>query len=140
MIDHNKITKKHLEALKKDIEKDMARKGLNNTKSAVNSLEVKGNALLGNDYIYFLDKGRRPGKFPPVNAMRDYVRSKLGINNESEIKSVAYLIGRKIKEQGTSIFKDKSKGIQLDDKINDMLNNLFDELQGEARAEVLTWL
>ena len=113
MIEHDEITQKSLNDLKKEIESEMNTKGLNNTKSAVNSLEVRGNALLGNDYIYFLDKGRRPGKFPPVNVMRDYVRSKLGISEEKQVNSIAFLIGRKIKEQGTNIFKDKSKGLQF---------------------------
>ena len=140
MIDFENITKKHLNELKKEIENDMSSKGLNNTKSAVNSLEVKGNTLWGNSYIYFLDKGRRPGKFPPVNAMRDWVRSKLGITNDNENKSVAFLVGRKISNFGTNIFRDKSKGIQLDNKVNNMLNNLYEELQGEAKAEALTWL
>lgn len=85
----------------------------NSTGEAINSLEVKGNELLGAEHIYYLVHGRGPGKFPPVNNIRDWVRNKLGVE-DAEVNSIAYLIGKKISEEGTEIYKDKSKGIDID--------------------------
>lgn len=133
------LTHKHLNTLKENIQREMSSKNLDNTGEASNSLEVKGNQLLGNDYIYYLDQGRRPGKFPPVQNLRDWVRSKLGLDS-AEAKQVAFLIGRKIANEGTTIYRNKSKGIELDSLVNEMLDNLTKELPEQAAAEVLKWL
>lgn len=123
----NILTKKALEELADDIRKAMSEKNLDNTGSASASLEVIDNALYGNDYIYFLDQGRKPGKFPPVNAIREWVKSKLGIEDKM-VNSVAFVVGRSISENGTAIHRDKTKGIELDLLVNNMLAKLNDEL------------
>jgi len=70
-----------------------------------------------------LEHGRRPGKFPPVTNIRDWVRSKLGIE-ENKVNSIAYLIGRKIANDGTEVYKDISKGIELDKLVSEALREL----------------
>ena len=132
---YDQVTNKHLNNLKAKI----AERIPNNTGGAASSLEVKGNQLLGNDYIYYLDQGRRPGRFPPVKNMIEWVNSKLGIQGK-EAKSIAFLVGRKLANEGSEIFKDKSKGIRLDELIDETLEELYKELPNEAAAEVLKWL
>ena len=132
---YNEITTKHLNNLKAKIEERIP----NNTGDAASSLEVNENKLLGNDYIYYLDQGRKPGKFPPVQNIRDWVNSKLGIQGKQG-NAVAFLVGRKLANEGSEIFKDKSKGIRLDELVNDMLDELYKELPNEAAVEALKWL
>jgi hypothetical protein len=132
---YKELTKKYLEDLKAKIAERIPK----NTGDASSSLEIDGNKLLGNDYIYYLDQGRGPGRFPPVDKMREWVNSKLGLTGK-EGDSVAFLIGRKLKNEGSEIFKDKSKGIQLDSLADDMMNDLLKELPDTAAVEALKWL
>jgi hypothetical protein len=135
----DELTNKHLGNLSNKIAETLAAKNLDNTGSAIRSLEIKGNQLLGNDYIYYLDKGRAPGKFPPVQTIRDWVSQKLGVDNKI-VNSIAYLVGRKISKEGTAIFKNSSKGLQLDILVEEMLEDLTKELPEKMAAEALTWV
>jgi hypothetical protein len=133
------VTRKALEKLRDDIRAAIASKGLDNSGAAFDSLEISRNQLLGADYFYYLDKGRGPGKFPPLKNIVEWVRSKLGLEG-SEAKGVAYVIGKKISEKGTEIYRDNSKGINLDALITAMLTDLQEAVADEAKVEVLKWL
>ena len=139
MRSREEVTKKNLEKLSERIAKRIDERGLNSSGSAKDSLEVKDNKLYGNDYIYFLDKGRRPGKFPPVQNMLEWVRRKLGITDESA-NSIAYLVGRKISREGTAIYKDNKKGLQLDELIDETIDDIIKELPEVAKVDALKWL
>lgn len=63
------------------------------------------------EYGEWVDKGRKPGKFPPPDAIRSWIKSKpirlrdlktgqFLKTTKSRIDSLAFLIGRKIKEKG----------------------------------------
>lgn len=77
--------------------------------------EVDGLSLkvYGEDYIYYLEAGRRNGKRPPKQAIREWIESKpsaqanFGWNQLKEYQknSIVYLIQRKIGEKGTTIFE-----------------------------------
>jgi len=131
------LTAKYLGNLKEKIQGAIASKGLDNSGEAFNSLEVKGSQLLGNDYIYYLDKGRGPGKFPPT--LIGWIKNKLGLEG-TEAKQVDFLVRRKIAREGTEIFKNNSKGIELDNLVNEMVDELIKELPGAVTVEVLKWL
>lgn len=133
---YDELTKKHLENLKQDIQTVLAAKNLNDTGQVSQSLEVNGTKLLADDYIYYLDQGRAPGKFPPIRNLREWVMNKLGVSFD-ESKSIAYLIGRKIAREGTDIFRDHSKGLQLRDLIDNMLDELTQELPEVMAAQAL---
>lgn len=51
-------------------------------------------------HVAYVELGTRP-HFPPVEALEDWVRVKLGISDEKKIHGVAYLIARKIAARGT---------------------------------------
>jgi hypothetical protein len=133
------LTAKHLNLLRDRIRDTLAAKNLDNTGEAGMSLEVQGSKLLGADYLYYLDKGRGPGKFPPVQNIRDWVRQKLGVDDK-EAKGIAFLVGRKISKEGTEIYKNSSKGIELDSLVSEMLDELTKELPQEMAAEALKWV
>ena len=61
---------------------------------------------LGLDYTEYLTKGRTPGGFPPINAIRKWIDDK-GITPKDKISkdSLAFLIARKIAREGTNYFK-----------------------------------
>jgi hypothetical protein len=131
------ITANALNGLKRKIQATLAAKNLDATGEASMSLEVNGSQLLGNDYLYYLDKGRAPGKMPP--SLIDWVRAKLSLK-DNEAKQVDFLVRRKISREGTEIFKNKSKGLELDKLVTDMLENITKELPDEVAVEALKWL
>lgn len=57
--------------------------------------------LKGTSYSYYVENGRRPGKRPPIASIEQWIRDKnLTLNNIS-VPSLAFLIARKIGNEGT---------------------------------------
>lgn len=105
------------------------------------------------DYGIIVEEGRSPGTFPPVEAMLEYVRTKPIIGQPiqgrdsrgrftSDVKKpptenqLAFLIGRKIKEQGipgTFALADAraSTNILLQDQFDDLFRQDIEEEVGE---------
>lgn len=60
---------------------------------------VTGTSL---DYAVAVELGTKP-HFPPVEALEDWVRHKLGVSDK-EVRNVAFLVARKIAAHGTPAF------------------------------------
>lgn len=60
--------------------------------------------LYGPDYIEFMERGRGPGKFPPLGVIEKWIEAK-GIQADISNKSLAFLIGRKIAEEGSVLHR-----------------------------------
>lgn len=78
-------------------------------------------------YWEYIEYGRGPGRFPPINKIEDWIRKKNiipktrnGITPTST--QLAYLIGRKISEKGT-----KGKHA-LEDSLEDIENKFINDL------------
>jgi hypothetical protein len=104
--------------LVEQIKSVMSDKRIDNTKKTSGSIHKQSSEnnlkILGySPPIEQLEKGRPPGKFAPVEPIREWVRTKLGISDEKEIKSVGFLVNRKIAFEGTNIYIDNSKGLEL---------------------------
>ena len=59
--------------------------------------------IIGEDYTQQLEDGRRPGKFPPIAEIKQWIIDKGIVNQikgEITISSLAFLIARKISKQG----------------------------------------
>ena len=51
-------------------------------------------------YSDVIEYGRFPGSMPPPEALEKWVRRKLGVRNEKEVKRVAFTIAMAIKKRG----------------------------------------
>lgn len=118
-------------------------KGLSDTgKSQEFEVNVDGNKvqLIGYDYIKYLIYGRPPGKFPPVNVIREYVeRNGITMNiNGRELtpNQVAYMIGKGISEKGTRIYRGEIEGVDIDRIIEDNKKDMYDKIADEAVNDV----
>lgn len=138
-MNYDEITQKHLANLKSKIQARMSEKNIDATGEASQSLEIKGNQLLGANYIYYLDKGRAPGGWPPISNLRSWIRAKLNLDIKEE-RQAMFLIGRKIARDGTEIFRNSSKGLQLDSLIDETIDEITKELPDQVAAEALKWL
>lgn len=122
------------------IKERMSERNLNDTGEGAASLsyKVEGNKLIieGVARLLFLEFGRRAGTYPPKDVIEAWVRRKLNVE-DSEVKSVAFLIARKIFEKGTDILTDKTKGLQLEIIIDELNNELFESV-AEKQALSIT--
>lgn len=75
-------------------------------------------------YILSLEFGRKPGKFPPLQAIKDWIKVRRIVpkpdSNGRIISqdSLAYLIGRKIQQQGTILHRQGKPSRILADVID----------------------
>jgi hypothetical protein len=116
------------------IKETLRAKGIDNTREASESLRIESDKdsvkSIGVDYIEYLDRGRPPGKFPPVDKIRQWVSTK-------PVEINPYLVGKKISIEGTEIFKNPSKGLELDDKISKLQDELKKSLPKGLKADIL---
>ena len=85
--------------------------------------------LSGLNYTEQLVYGRKPGKFPPIKAIEQWIIDK-GIQLENNIKasSLAFLIARKIAKEGTKYFQnggtDLIESVVTPERIQSIINQV----------------
>lgn len=113
------------------IKAEMRDKDLNASGAGSDSLSAKieGQKITIEGYVrlLFLVDGRAPGKKPPLEPILNWVEVKLNVPPE-EAKGVAFAIMEKISREGTDIFTDKAKGLQIELIINDLYNQLSEKI------------
>lgn len=88
------------------------------------------------DYYVWVNQGRRPGSFPPVNVIRQWVLDRpvnfRPINGKiPSLETKTYLIGRSIAEKGIyrTNFLNKARVAALDEAIEIMGDEYADKLE-----------
>lgn len=110
------ILNHELHELKKDLIEKHKQLGMIASGNWERELEVNTNqtgsrlrgSIDGEHYTRQLIDGRKAGKFPPISDIMQWVKDKGIAKNaakESEIKSIAFLIARKIAREGTNYYK-----------------------------------
>jgi len=136
-------------AFNQSIKNDLAQKNINNKGIASDSLAVtidgKSVKSKGIFYLEFLNTGRGPGKFPPVDAMKDYVETKPvsmtdSMGKEMSTNTKAYLVGKGIAERGTKVYRTQSLGIQVENKIINLKKEIKKELPAYMKALITNQL
>jgi hypothetical protein len=86
--------------------------------------------LLIADYYKYVDEGRRPGKFPPIEPIRKWVREKNlgGLRAEVSLESLAYLVARKIAQKGTKATHFYSECI-TEESVNELRQKLAQQVK-----------
>ena len=135
----NEILNKAGDKFVQGLQKQFDVLGLNDTgaASAALSSKVVGNKLQIEGLLrtVVLASGRKPGKFPPMEPIRAWVRRKLNVE-ESEVDGVAFVIARKIAREGTDIFTGKAKGLQVEMLIAEINKELEDEVNTQIGLNV----
>jgi len=100
---------------------------------SVETSKSKG-IIFGEDYTEFLVDGRKPGKFPPIDKIKQWIIDK-GIQSDISINSLAFLIARKISREGTEYFKqggtDLIDAVITPKRIQDIILRIGNELMLE---------
>lgn len=93
------------------------------------------------DYWKYIEYGREPGTFPPLDAIKRWIQIKPVLPNPVNgklptIDQLSFLIGRKIKEKGTESTPILSETLdtvsdsldsQLSERMNDTIEIIFNE-------------
>lgn len=107
---------------------------LNASGAAAKSLkyvvEPDGLSIIGKDYFAQINKGRMPGKKPPMQNLLGWVQNKMAVDDEKEQRRVAYAVQRAIGERGT-IKRFNYGGSDLLDFI------IKTEIKGKFQAEAI---
>lgn len=105
----DRIGREFIEELKKEL-KLLGKSASGNLINSLNYKVTQVNdsfyiEIIAADYLKFVDKGRKPGKMPPIKAIKPWVEMKgikiIGKNQKVlTSESAAYLIARSIGEDG----------------------------------------
>jgi len=89
-------------------------------------------------YFTVLETGRKPGKMPPISAIEEWVKNK-PVASDINPRSLAFLIARKIGEEGSLLYRQGGKSGVISDFINDqkIKEDLIDLLDEKFREAVI---
>lgn len=104
-------------------------------------------SLMLKDYWYFVENGRKAGKWPPMDAILSWIKAKPVLprpNAEGKLptpQQLAFLIARKIGEEGTEGTQDLRKATDtIWDTFEDRLYEAIDEDVDAAFIQIFHYL
>ena len=96
--------------------------------------------VFAEDYIYYLEHGRKPGKFPPIAPIKQWIEEK-NLTFDIPIASLAFLIARKIARKGTTAWEQGGTDLVSDivntELIDEILSSLSDAFAKEITSDIL---
>jgi hypothetical protein len=141
----SEILSREFEALKADLITAYDAKGMRASGKFADSLEVRVDGLKaqlwGESYAQQLETGRQAGKFPPIDAIKQWIVDK-GIANRIEgqisISSLAFLIARKIAREGWK--REQFGGVELISEVitEQRIQKIIDEVGAEQALKYTT--
>lgn len=145
-MNYTKSISKLLTEIKKAYIADQEAKGIRSSGASAKSLRTKANptsgTLTGSAYFYQQMHGRRPGKFPPISEILEWIKIK-GItprDSSTSIKSLAFLFARKIAQSGTDIYQKKRPALDPGEKVQTLVAAFSREIGKDLRKEIITAL
>ena len=94
----------YLDKHKINVDGDLKKSLTHEVEAFLNGAAMRLTVGTNSQHAIYVHEGTRPrSKFPPRKPIETWVKKKLGITEQAEIKSVAFLIARSIKERGTSM-------------------------------------
>lgn len=129
------IVRESLEAYNEVVRQEMTSKKMDASGVARNSLRVEQSGAVissvGIDYIQYLNRGRPPGRFPPMDAIARWV-------GEKGVSVAPYVIARNIAQNGTRIYRNRELGLKLEEKNAALEAELNEKLPTFIRNQVVT--
>jgi hypothetical protein len=135
--------------IKKNIIQEMRRTKAIATGNLLNSIQFKVEptadgaivSIESNEYIVYVDKGRKPGRYAPTKALEAWVRQRGIAADKKKVKAIAFAINNKIKREGIKprpiLERAYSNGLPMYDKIIDnTLNNDLNNYLNKALNEL----
>ena len=95
-------------------------------------------------YWKYVENGRKPGKFPPINAIMEWIRVKPIVphpmnNRVPTTKQLAFLIARSIAQNGikpTHALQNTLANPQVENFIEQLCNYIIDQLEKQIDEDI----
>lgn len=89
-------------------------------------------------YFTVLETGRKPGKRPPIDVIEKWVKDK-PITSDISPRSLAFLIARKIGEEGSLLYRQGGNSGVISNSINEqrIKEGLIDKINSSLRDYVI---
>ena len=96
------------EELKKNLIEELRKKKAIATGGLIQSLKIDVTPTLtgavvtlnGNDYVTYIDKGRKAGKYAKISPLKQWVKAKGIATDDAKVTAIAFAINNKIKREG----------------------------------------
>lgn len=131
-----------LDGIKKVYQDRQKEQGIRSSGKSADSLRTESNEssgkLYGAKYFYQQKFGRKPGKFPPISDILDWIRSK-GItprDTKTSERQLAFLFARKIAQKGTDVFQRKREGLEVEQQVEELVKEFRSKLNEGFKAEI----
>lgn len=138
MTENFDILKKEFDQIEKDLIKRHIELGMKSSGKWIASLEnevvqsgsVYKAEITGLQYTEQLVWGRKPGKFPPIKAIEEWIIAKgiQPIEKNIKISSLAFLIARSIAEKGTTYFQQGGTDLVESVVTPERIQNIIDQI------------
>lgn len=136
--------------------KDQKDKGIYSSGKSASSIrkdvEETSGQLFGSSYFYQQKHGRKPGKFPPIDDILNWIRAK-GIQpgmyqptpktgqkipkpRQMTERQLAFLFAQKIAREGTDIFQGKRPELDPGEQIQKLVMEFSRSVSKELRKEI----
>lgn len=136
------IFEEEFESIKKDLANKHRELGMKASGQWEGSLEVESGVdfgrVIGEPYTEQLVNGRKPGKFPPIQAIEKWIVDKgiiANIEGNITVSSLAFLIARKIAKEGTEYFKEGGTDLVESVFTPQRVQKIIDKLGAELAIE-----
>ncbi|WP_448607588.1 hypothetical protein [Paenimyroides ceti] len=117
--------------------------GMNASGTWLNSIEARTSInrgeIWGMDYTYYLAKGRKPGKRPPIQPLIQWAGLKLGLSGQQAV-SAAFAIANKIAKDGTKYYPNGTDLLSIlqSKEVNDyVIKEIGDYIRQETQLVIL---
>lgn len=91
---------------------------------------IAAGRLFGSSYFHFQRVGRRPGNFPPIESIKQWLIDKnLDLN--------PFAVARKIAKKGTDIFMKRRPGLSIEDRILEPRKALARNIATISRGKII---
>ncbi len=138
-----KIYKKYLLQIIEKIKQNYHSMGLMASGEFEKQLEIliEDNKLsiLGAKHTFFMENGRRAGRFPPRKAIEDWIKVKKGLPTEfyEKPKQFAFIIARKIAKEGIKVPNENNKGRVASEIIDNFLAKDLEKMLKELGVAIV---
>lgn len=110
-------------------------------RSLSNSINETGGgyhaAIEGANYTYWMEHGRKAGKFPPRSAILKWIEDKGIIAEGISKNSLAFLIARKIANEGTKIRPGIVSDVITQDRINQLIKDIGIFYTAQVKSDII---
>ena len=128
----------------RDMIQEQASQGIRNTGRSAKSVKIFETRIEAVGYWNFLfsGQGTPPGKFPNFGRILKWVKKRgLRFRRDSgklmSEESTAFMVGNKIRREGTDIFQKPQEGVNLDKILERHQDQLTDELGTELQQKYI---